>query len=89
MSKLRIVKILRWLITEAPGGIPVLCAERRHRKKNLRFPAFCNLFREAKLQSLVAQTYVSTKNSRRNSSQIDFLHLKLLSCSKGKSKKEK
>lgn len=37
----------------------------------------------------MAQTYVSTKTPKRNSSQMEFLHLKLLSCTKGRSKKEK
>lgn len=90
MSKLKIVKILRWMITEAPGGIPQCYVQKGGtEKKYLRLPALCNLFLEAKLQSLMVQTYVSTKNSKRNSSQIEFLHLKLLSFSKGKSKKEK
>lgn len=37
----------------------------------------------------MAQIYVPTKKPKRNGSQIEFLHLKLLSCTKGKSKKEK
>lgn len=38
MSKLRLVKILRWIITKATGGIPQCYVQ----KTNLGLPALCD-----------------------------------------------
>lgn len=49
MSKLRFVKILRWIITKAVRGIPQCHVQKGDTEKNLRLPALCKLFVEAKL----------------------------------------
>lgn len=49
MSKLRFLNIVRWIVTEAVGGIPQCYVQKGGTEKNLRLPALCNLFPEAKL----------------------------------------
>lgn len=55
--------------------------------KNL-LPALSNLFLEGELSSLMAQICVYTESPERKHSQIEFLHLKLISCTHGKKKKK-
>lgn len=57
--------------------------------RNLQLAALSNLFLEAELSSLMAQTCVYTESPERKHSQIEILHLKLIFCTNGKEKKRK
>lgn len=56
--------------------------------RNLQLSALSNLFLEAELCSLMPQICMYTESPERKHSQIEILHLKLISWTNGK-KKEK
>lgn len=83
------MKFLRWIIIKAVKGIHGAMCRKKAWEKNLQLPALSNLFLGSKLSSLVAQVRVYTESPERKHSQIEFLHLKLLSCTSGKNKKKR
>lgn len=57
--------------------------------RNLQLPSLSNLFLEAELSSLMAQICAYTESPKRKHSQIEILHLMLISCTSGKKKKKR